>query len=306
MKAEMNYPAKVMLAGEYGVLMGGSALTFPLHSYYARVKERAHIPEGKEDEASRSEQNLQELSAYIGKLPEDTFHVPPDRNLLAARTAGYWLETNIPVGGGLGSSGAVSAALYDCFFPGARELPLQKQREDLAVIESYFHGKSSGVDALTCFTGQSLYFSMDGSVRKVGFDPAGIPGGYRFFLVDSGERIASAPLVQHFLLEMKASSFASSIRNEYLMITQKLIETLLGEREADPGMLVRVLSDYQYTHFRKMIPPVMLDAWIEGQVTGEYLLKLIGSGGGFLLGITHHSNMEVMESRWKEQLIWIE
>ena len=105
---------------------------------------------------------------------------------------------------------------------------------------------------------------------------------------------------------MENPGFASSIRNEYLVINQKLIEALLGERDADPGLLVRILSDFQYTHFREMIPSKMLDLLIEGQITNEFYLKLNGSGGGFMLGITHQTSMESLEERWKTNLIWIE
>ena len=49
----------------------------------------------------------------------------------------------------------------------------------------------------------------------------------------------------------------------------------------------------------------MLDLWIEGQVSNEYYLKLNGSGGGFMLGITHETSMESLEERWKEKIIFI-
>jgi mevalonate kinase len=88
-------------------------------------------------------------------------------------------------------------------------------------------------------------------------------------------------------------------------MNQKLIETLLGERKADAGLLVRLLSDFQLEHFRKMIPHHMLDVWIEGLVSNAYYLKLNGSGGGFMLGLTHESSMKSLEERWGEALVWV-
>jgi mevalonate kinase len=146
---------------------------------------------------------------------------------------------------------------------------------------------------------------MDGTIRRVNLEPGKLRGDYRFFLLNSGERFETGPLVNHFLERMKDPGFASSIRNEYNVINQKLIESLLGEREADPAMLVRILSDFQYTHFRKMIPEKMLDIWIEGLVTNQYYLKLNGSGGGYILGIAHDTAMESLEEKWKESIIWI-
>ena len=104
---------------------------------------------------------------------------------------------------------------------------------------------------------------------------------------------------------MDDPSFTSSIRNEYLPINQKLVEALLGVRDADPALLVRILSDFQFLHFRKMIPDQSADLWLEWQVTNEFYLKLNGSGGGFMLGITHETSMDTLEERWKEKVIWI-
>lgn len=112
-------------------------------------------------------------------------------------------------------------------------------------------------------------------------------------------------MVKHFLKQMEDPGFASSIKNEYLIINKKLFEALLGTSDADPGLLVRVLSDYQYTHFSEMIPENMLNIWIEGQVTYEFYQKLNGSVGGYFLGITHQTSMESLSERWNTNLIWI-
>lgn len=305
MKNTSPYPSKIMLAGEYGVVVGGSALTIPFHRFQAKIRSVNDTPPGKEDEVQQSLKYIQLLYKFIQSLPEGTFHAPPDMEKFAKNLKTYWLDLNIPIGFGLGSSGAVSAAIYDMFFPTSNTLNFQEQKEDLASIESYFHGKSSGVDALTCFTRSALRFQDTGAIEKVKFDPTEIPGGYRFFLLNSGEKFDTGPLVKHFFSQLEDPDFQRSIEEEYLPLNQKLIETLLGEREADPGLLVRLLSDYQFNHFSKMIPDKMLDVWIEGQVSNEYYLKLNGSGGGFMLGITHHTSMEVLEERWGEKLIWV-
>ena len=279
-----KYPSKIMLVGEYGVVVGGSALTIPFHHFYAAVRRMDDIPPGKEAEAARSARYLADLYTYIRELPEGSFHAKPDHSLFSRDLDRYWLDMNIPIGYGLGSSGAVSAAVYDLFFPAARMLDLPRQRADLATIESFFHGRSSGVDALTCHAMTSLHFPEDGTIQRVDLDPSALPGEYRLFLLDSGEKFDTGPLVKKFLANMEDQRFARSIREDYLLINRKLIESLLGLREADPAMLVRLVSDYQLNHMREMIPERMIDAWIEGLVTNEYYFKLNGSGGGFMLG----------------------
>ena len=295
----------ILLVGEYGVIAGGSALTIPFYRFGAKIRHSGQIPAGKEKEAASSMRYLEELFRYVKGIPVDSFHAAPDLKLFASSLQKYWLEMQIPTGYGLGSSGAVSAAVYSSFFPGSGDLTLVQQREDLARIESYFHGRSSGVDALTCFARKPLWFKPEGSIEPVAFNPSEIPGGYLFFLLDSKIKLETGPLVGYFLERMKESEFASFIRNEYLAINNKLIEVLLGTREADPALVLRALSDYQFNHFRRMIPDKVIDLWIDGQVTNEYYLKLNGSGGGFMLGITHLHFRESLEKKWKKDLIWI-
>jgi mevalonate kinase len=302
---ENRIPSKIMLAGEYGVMIGGSALTIPFHLFHAQVRETGQVPPGMEKEALQSLRYMKELFVYISGLGAGSFHAPPDLSGFEQSLEQYWLEINIPTGSGLGSSGAVSAAVYEMFFPGAGQLLPEQQKEDLALIESYFHGRSSGADALTCYLNVPLYFRTDGTIQPVDFNPGSVPGDYRFFLLDSGERLETGPLGSRFLKKMKDPDFRTLMKEEYLMLNQKLIEALLLQRAADPAMLVKLISEFQWHHFQPMIPGNIHDALIEGQVSNEYYLKLNGSGGGFMLGITHHYFMETLSERWKEKLIWI-
>jgi len=147
-----------MLVGEYGVIAGGSALTIPFRKFTAKIRTVNDVPAGKEKEVQRSLEYLKCLYDYIRTIPATSFHAPPDLGHFSTNLHTYWLDHNIPIGYGLGSSGVVSAAVYDMFFPVSDTLTLQQQKEDLALIESYFHGRSSGVDALTCHAGSALRF----------------------------------------------------------------------------------------------------------------------------------------------------
>jgi mevalonate kinase len=305
MKGKRDYPSKILLVGEYGVVVGGSALTLPFPKFGARIRSVKDIPPGREKDARQSLEYIKYLYTYIQSLPGDSFFATPDLDLFSNSLRSYWLDLNIPIGFGLGSSGAVSAAIYDMFFPASASLSLQQQKDDLASIESYFHGKSSGLDALTCHAGAALCFQASGRIEKVQINLAEIPGDHRFFLLNSGERFDTGPLVKHFLNQMNDPGFKRAIMEEYLPLNEKLIESLLGERELDPALLVKLLSDFQLQYFRKMIPGKAIDLWIEGQVSNEFYLKLNGSGGGFMLGITHQSFMESLDDRWGENLIWL-
>lgn len=306
MKKLLEYPAKVMLVGEYAVILGGSALTIPFPRFRAIVRPVKDIPSGKEKQAQQSFEYLGLIYDYIRDIPPGRFHASPDLEYFAANLKKHWLDLDIPIGFGLGSSGTVSAAIYDLYFRGADALSLKHKKEDLALIESFFHGKSSGVDALSCHAGVALRFESSGNIDTPDFNPARLPGDYRFFLLNSGERYDTGPLVRHFLSQMEDSRFKQAMEEEYLPLNQFLLEALLGERETDPATMLKWVSDFQLKHFRKMIPDKALDLWIEGLVSNEYYMKLNGSGGGMMLGITHESFRESLEDRWEKQVLWIE
>ena len=72
---------------------------------------------------------------------------------------GLYFDSSIPQGFGIGSSGAIVAAIYDKYC-GTNKIDANKQisNEDILVLkkifsslESYYHGTSSGLDPLICY-----------------------------------------------------------------------------------------------------------------------------------------------------------
>lgn len=301
----IRFPAKVMLAGEYGVIVGGSALSIPFEKFstWPRLIKEAS---GKQKEAAAaSSKSLQKIFAFLETLPVNSFNARLNKTLFAEHLCEIWYDSTIPNEYGVGSSGAITAAIYKQFFEATGHLTLEQQRADLGMIESYYHGKSSGVDALTCYRKTPLYFKEDGSIEEVTLDMSALPMGYRFFLLDSHVKYETGPLVEHFRMRMKDDEYNALIREEYLPMNQKFIESLLGLRDVNPGLLFRVISDFQYAHFRKMIPDSMLDNWIDGQVGNEYYIKLNGSGGGYMMGICHYTANDSLNHRFGNDILWL-
>jgi len=305
MDLKKKYYAKLMLAGEYGIIAGSDAITVPYRSFFARLAKR----DSKTPDQSiiNSVASLRKLMIYIKSLPRNSFFATPETGKLNQMLKeGYYIESSIPQGYGIGSSGAVSALVYDQFFKPAQAITLQQQKKDLATLESCFHGKSSGVDAMTCYANTPLHFMPDGDIRCLEKNPLQPPGDYRFFLVDSGQVFATAPLVSHFLEMMKDDGFQTTIRKDYFSLINKFIRAIDGSSGHDPALIFRAISDLQWNHFRKMIPQNMEDAWINGQVSNAYYLKLNGSGGGYMLGIAAANSTSLVEEMLPGQKItWI-
>ena len=294
-----------MLAGEYAVLAGGEAITVPLRLFFASLKQKGQASDSELFKKSTS--SLKNLYAYLQKLPEKSFHARSNLSKFnEILKKGYYIDSSIPEGYGIGSSAAVSALVYDQFFEAHSELSLQKQKDDLATIESFFHGKSSGVDALSSFLNQPIHFSANGPELINYINPTRHESGYRFFLLDSRTTLTTAPLVKHFNSKMKETEFRDVITNDLLVLNTKFIGSLLKKSVSDPAKIFRSISNLQWKYFRKMIPESIEDIWMQGQISDLYSLKLNGSGGGFMLGISHKdSRASVIEQISGFELTWL-
>lgn len=305
MDLEKKYYAKLMLAGEYGVLKGSEALTIPLKKFHAKFD---HVAiEELSDSMLKSVSTIRKLLLHLKSLPVNSFFARPVfEDMDKVFNNGCYVASTIPQGYGIGSSGAVSALVYDQLFTDKESLTIQQHRKDLATIESFFHGKSSGVDPLSCYIGKPLHFLANEKIEILDIDPDNPLKEYRFFLLDSKEKMNTEELVKLFFEKLKDSEYDELITNEYRPLVDKLIASLRGTLDADPAFLFNAVSEFQWKHFREMIPESMEEAWIQGQVSNTYYLKLNGSGGGFLLGIAHENVKEEVEAMLDGyDIIWV-
>ncbi|MFN5236819.1 MAG: mevalonate kinase, partial [Bacteroidota bacterium] len=141
-----TYPSKLLLFGEHILLQGGSALAIPLHRFSGFWQ-----PEGTPLPA--------EIMAKL-RLFANSTHLDSIDHLDAGRFAselelGLSLQSDIPVGYGLGSSGALCAAVYDRYCTSKTD-DLAELKLIFSGMESFFHGSSSGIDPLTSYLDKPL------------------------------------------------------------------------------------------------------------------------------------------------------
>ena len=112
----------------------------------------------EETEATRiSHQSLCDYTEYLKGLPEELLRLDWEA-LHADLDLRLYFDSSIPQGYGVGSSGALVAAFYDRYAvdkisPQADLIPekLSRLKSIFAAMESYFHGKSSGLDPLNSY-----------------------------------------------------------------------------------------------------------------------------------------------------------
>jgi mevalonate kinase len=205
-----------------------------------------------------------------------------------------YFDSSIPQGYGVGSSGALVAAIYDKYASDKITILENLTREKLLILknifgamESFFHGKSSGLDPLNSYLSLPILINS-----KDNIEPAGIPsqlqnGKGAVFLLDSGITGKTAPMVQIFMESMKKEGFRNMLKTQFVKHTDACVEDFL---EGDIKSLfsnMKQLSKVVLDNFKPMIPKEFHTLWKKGIDTNAYFLKLCGSGGGgYMLGFT--------------------
>lgn len=284
--------SKILLFGEYGIIKDSKGLSIPYNFFKGALK----IDEHHTISTHKSNQNLKRFSDFLEKLQnENTDLVSFDiQSLKIDVEKGLYFDSSIPQGYGVGSSGALVAAIYDKYASDKITILENLTREKLLILknifgamESFFHGKSSGLDPLNSYLSLPILINS-----KDNIEPAGIPsqlqnGKGAVFLLDSGITGETAPMVQIFMESMKKEGFRKMLKTQFVKHTDACVEDFL---EGDIKSLfsnMKQLSKVVLDNFKPMIPKEFHTLWKKGIDTNAYFLKLCGSGGGgYMLGFT--------------------
>ncbi len=287
---------KVLLFGEYSILFNSKGLTIPYTHFTGQL---SYINDDKYTDyefAVQSGKQLKEFLDYM-LLLEAKGEMPCSidfKKLSADIEKGLYFESNIPQGYGIGSSGALVAAVYDRYCTNkivATESisgkDISRLREIFSKLESLFHGKSSGIDPLNCYLQHPLLIHSREDIAITGIPRSKFENEGVIFLVDTGKIGKTGPLVNHFLEQMRFKDYENIFKTDYIpWVNQCISDILSGNMRSFFESLIKV-STFQLKHFTNMIPENFMPAWKWGLDSGKFQLKLCGSGGGgFLLGFT--------------------
>ena len=195
------YPSKLLLFGEYTVIQQSAALATPYYKYKTFWSDGS-IPENFELSLSEEDCKKGLWSIYEDLLAKDLQSLDLSQ-LEKDLKEGLWLISNSPIGYGLGSSGAVCAALFDRY--GTKKVEDRTVlQQTLAELECSFHGKSSGIDPLVSYLQQPLWVQAGGKVVPTSLPPL---SNSSIFLIDSQHPRVSTPLIHFFVEQSKKDSF---------------------------------------------------------------------------------------------------
>lgn len=261
------YPAKLLLFGEYTVLNGSQALAVPLHRWKGEwVKNE-----------SPSKAQIRELSAYATWLQQQTL-INDDimKSMMSDVEKGWVYQSDIPQGYGVGSSGALVAAMYDKYFPASTDIG--EIHSMMAKMEGYFHGASSGLDPLISYTQKAVYKDEEGRFRAI--ENPGWPESYKVYLLDSGAARETGPLVHQYKTKLQDPVFAEKIERQYIPMVEHALHFYLARETLMLEECISVISQFQREYFQEMIPAHVQRQWNELVAMPGVYVKLCGAGGG--------------------------
>ncbi len=291
MKGPLFY-SKILLFGEYGIIKDSKGLSIPYNFFKGALKRDKNDSEM----AQESNKSLKAYAEYLKVLEiKEEGLVSFDIEGLEKDVAdGMYFDSSIPQGYGIGSSGALVAAIYDRYATDKITVLENLTREKLlrlkkifGKMESFFHGKSSGLDPLNSYLSIPILINSKDNIESTSIPSQNIEGKGAVFLLDSGMTGETAPMVQLFMENMKQEGFRNMIKDQFIKHTDACVEDFLNGNVKSLFGNLKQLSHVVFDHFKPMIPSKFHQLWQKGIETNDYYLKLCGSGGGgYILGFT--------------------
>lgn len=216
-------PAKVILSGEHAVVYGKPALVCAIDK---RVK--LTVFEGGK---KVKDENILQMAAKVKKFLDK-------RGDLKDKKFGFDIDSQVPIGRGLGSSAALSVASVACFleFFSGKEYPEETVNNLAYQIEKRFHQNPSGVDNTASCFGGLIYFRREFEFLKSIFKlPFKIAKKIerQLYLIDSGKpEESTGEMVNLVGTEYnKRPKKTKQILQEIESVTKRLVVSVVKEDE---------------------------------------------------------------------------
>lgn len=286
-----TFYAKLLLFGEYSILLGSSALSIPLKHFKASFNYTDNESSDSKTAAFSNQQLkkyhnfLKESGNYDGILDLTAFGNDLEK--------GLYFQSSIPQSYGLGSSGAVVAAVYSAY-----SIDKTTEKEKLCSIfsdmEAWFHGKSSGIDPLTIFVNQPLIFDKNKKPGAVEIPVNENQDNVAIFLIDTDIQGKTNIMVRNFMEKFAPEGNISAKAIEFVKLTDMCIDFYIKGNSSQFMQTLKSLSEFQFENMQQLIPENIKETWLLGLDNNKLIMKICGSGGGgYLLGFANNKNQAI-------------
>lgn len=288
--------SKILLFGEYSVLHNSMALVLPCDRYSGQLNFSTSETHSKY--TVQSNEYLKKFSGFIASNLDENF-VLEVKKFEQEIANGLFFQSSIPQGYGLGSSGALVVAIFLRYLKKAKGVKddlkgmtlekVQKLRQSLGHLESFFHGTSSGLDPLSIILNEPILYKNHQEVLATALPPKDEGGKNVIFLLNTGIARSTLGLMARFNQLYKDPKFRNKFNSELVNITDNSINSFLNNQSSDFYQNLDKLSQFQLNEMSYLIPTPFEKLAKQGLRNGDYFLKLCGAGGGgFMLGFTEN------------------
>ena len=284
MKGPLFY-SKILLFGEYGIIEDSKGLSIPYNFFNGALK----FSKGETKDSKKSNKILLKFHKYLSETHD--LHLDL-RKFEKDLKEGIYFDSSIPQGYGVGSSGAIVAAVYDKYALNKIKISENLNRNKLvdlrnifSKMESFFHGKSSGLDPLNSYLSIPILIESKNKIDVTGIPIEKVNGEGAIFLIDSGKMGSTASMIEIFMKKMKDEGFRKMINVKFIKYTNSCVDSFIKGDLKNLFKNTKILSRIVFENFKPMIPNKFHKIWKTGIESGSYFLKLCGSGGGgYILG----------------------
>ena len=284
MKGPLFY-SKILLFGEYGIIEDSKGLSIPYNFFNGALK----FSKVATKDSKKSNKILLQFHKYLSGIHDLDLDLSKFEKELEQ---GIYFDSSIPQGYGVGSSGAIVAAVYDKYAMNKIKISENLNRDKLldlrnifSKMESFFHGTSSGLDPLNSFLSIPILIESKNKIDVTGIPIEKVNGEGAIFLLDSGQMGSTASMVEIFMKKMKDEGFRKMLNAKFIKYTNSCVDSFLKGDLKNLFKNTKILSGIVFENFKPMIPNKFHKVWKTGIESGSYFLKLCGSGGGgYILG----------------------
>ena len=241
-----KYPAKILLFGEYSILSGSEALAFPYPKYSGTLRYDC-ISGRATSNPQESQKPLIELFQYLSKHEESFAPEQPNINRLRNDLiSDLYFDYDIPTNYGLGSSGAITAAVYDSYFNQTQQKSIDQVIKTLSAIESFYHLYSSGIDPLVSFTSQAIHV-VNHTPGYTDSTLDWVRNNLSVYLIDSGKPGATKVSME--------SKTAKKPDQAYIELNNQIVRNIIRKKTDGLQTDIQSLCNKQFTLFSDLFTP---------------------------------------------------
>ena len=266
-----SFNSKILLFGEYGIMHDSDALSIPYKRFNGFLTKSNTLTEDQK----KSNRNIESLYEYM--IQEEYLGDIINSNKLKEEIdSGLYFESNIPIGSGLGSSGALVSSIISRYSKvDLKSFSNAELKKIMSLIESKFHGNSSGFDPAVSYFNKPMLYSN----QKI--KPIDIIAfkDFKVYIIDSQIESSTKKMIKTFEDKMIDSEFRLFFNNKFITNTNQCIDHLINTPELFRNS-IKELSNDTFYNFNEMIPNNIKNKWKEGFKNDSYYMKLCGSGGG--------------------------